>query len=236
MPQTREAAGLRALVGLSGATDADRVLDVACGPGFLTVEFARRCRYALGVDATEELLVRARREAAARGIENVEFVLGEADALGPSDASFDVASCRAAFHHFEDPRKALLEMKRVVRPGGRLLIADMLSSEDPAQAEYHDRIERLCDRTHVRALRESELEALCRDAGLEILLRPKSVLHYDVEEWLEHGGPDEETRQEIRRLLRASLDVDRSGLQVRLEHERLRFSHTTTAFVLRVPP
>jgi len=235
MRQTREEAGLRALVGLAGTTAGDRVLDVACGPGFLTMEFARQAESALGVDATEEFVRRARREAAARGIGNVRFELGEADRLELGDADFDVASCRAAFHHFLEPASVLAEMRRVVKPGGRLLVADMLGSEDRTRADHHDRIERLCDPTHVRALPESDFDRMFREAGLELLQRPKSRLDYDVEDWLAHGGPDAAVAQEIRELLRASLDTDRCGLQVRLTEGRLRFSHTAAAFVLRVP-
>lgn len=235
MPQTRDERGLQALVALAGASGSDRVVDVACGPGFLTMAFAAKCEHALGVDATQALLDAARREAIRRGIDNVAFVLGDASRLLLPDRSFDVASCRAAFHHFPDPGVVLREMRRVVQPGGRILIADMLTSADPEKAAYQDRIEKLCDPTHVRALTGTGFEALFGDAGLEVLHRPTSEIHYDVEEWLLHGGPTDEAAGEIRGLFEASLDRDRSGLKVRREHGRLRFTHQAAAFVLRVP-
>ncbi len=235
MQQTRDEKSLQLLVALAGVSSSDRVVDVACGPGFLTLAFAEACEHATGVDATEELLNAARREAGRRKIDNVAFVLGDANHLELEDGSFDAASCRAAFHHFPDPGTVLKQMTRVVKPGGKLLIADMLGSTDPEKARYHDRIETICDPTHTRALPEAEFDQLFREAGLEVLHRPTSQIHYDVEEWLEHGGPSEQGASEIRRLLEASLSEDLSGLSVRREGSRLMFSHDAAAFLLRTP-
>ena len=68
---------------------------------------------------------------------------------------------------------------------------------------------------------------------LEVVRRPTSELHYDVDEWLAHGGPDAATSAEIRRLLEASLERDATGLAVYRRDGRLRFRHRTAAFVLR---
>lgn len=235
MQQTRDEAGLRALVALAGARPGDRALDVACGPGFLTMAFAVACASARGIDATAAFVERARRVAAERGLANVSFAQGDVNALPEEDGAFDVVACRAAFHHFPDPKRVLAEMARVARPGGTLLVADLLGSEDGAQAALHDRIERSCDPTHVRALPLSEFLALFRAQGLELLRQPTSELHYDVEEWIAHGGPDAAGAAEIRALLEASLQGDRAGLAVYREDGRLRFRHRTAAFVLRAP-
>src|SRR5689334_22455048 len=110
MAQTRDERAMAGLVGLCGARPEHRVLDVACGPGFLTMAFAAVCRSAVGVDATEELLARARSEARARGLSNVEFRSGDAYELAWAAGAFDVAACRAAFHHFVDPPAVLSGM------------------------------------------------------------------------------------------------------------------------------
>lgn len=235
MRQTIDDSALRALVAICGTQPEHRVLDVACGPGFLTLAFARLCAEAVGVDATDEWLPRARAEAERCGITNASFVEGDAAQLLFDDACFDVTVCRAAFHHFPQPQQVLAEMKRVTRPGGRILVADMLTSEDPAKAEYHNRIERLCDPTHTRALPESELRRMFDAVGLDLAFAPKRAMHYDVDEWIEHGGPDEAAQREIVSLLEASLDVDRCELNVRRENGVLRFSHRTAAFGLDVP-
>jgi ubiquinone/menaquinone biosynthesis C-methylase UbiE len=235
MAQTRDEPGLRLLVALSGAKPSDRVLDVACGPGLLTLAFAEACAEVRGIDATDALLERARAEAARRGRTHVQFARGDVNHLDLGDAGFDVVSCRAAFHHFPDPARVLGEMARVTKPGGTLLVADMLGSEDPATARAHDHIERLCDPTHTRAIPRSEFHAMFAARGLAVVHEPTSPLHYDVEEWMAHGGPGAATAAEIRRLFEESLAVDHTGLAVRREDGRLRFSHQGTAFVLRKP-
>jgi len=234
MRQTTDEGSLKLLVALTDPAPSARVVDVACGPGFLTMTFAARSAEALGVDATDALLALARAEAARRELRNVRFVAGDVNRLELADASFDVASCRAAFHHFPDPARVLAEMKRVVRPGGTLLVADMLGSEEPEQAARHDAVERLCDPSHVRALPLSELEGMFRDAGLEVVHRPTTWLDQDVEEWLAHGGPSDEMAAEIRRRLEAALEGDGLGTRLRREDGRLRFSYRAAVFVLRV--
>jgi len=235
MRQTTDQRGLDGLVKLSGAGRTQRVLDVACGPGFLTMTFAACTAHATGFDATDAFLALARAEAARRGLGNLEFRSGDAESLPFADASFDVVSCRAAFHHFPRPERILAEMRRVARPGASLVIADMLGSEDPAKAAYHDRMERLCDPTHVRALPETELRRLFADAGLEVRFAGRSPLDIEVEEWIAHGGPSDAVARELYALVEASLETDLSGLDVRREGGRLLFSHQGGAFLLSRP-
>lgn len=233
MQQTTDEEALGKLIALTEVQSDHRVLDVACGPGFLTMGFARRCAEVIGFDATSEFLARAWEEAARRGLRNIQFQEGDAERLPFAADWFDVVSCRAAFHHLVRPERVLAEMKRVLKPTGRILIADMIAAEDREKAEYHNKIERLCDPTHTRALAESEFDHMFDTERLAVVLRPKITLHYTLSEWMEHGGPGEKAAQEIVALMEASLDVDRSGLKVRREDGVLRFSHTAVAFVLR---
>ena len=232
MRQARDEATLAALATLAGAGPGVRVLDVACGPGFLTLAFAARGAEAVGLDATRELLALAREEAERRAQGRVRFVSGRAEATGFDDASFDVVSCRAAFHHFPEPARVLAEMRRVARPGGRLLVADLLGSEDPRKAALHDRIERLCDPSHARALPRSELDRLFADAGLAVRFARETELGYELEEWLPHGGPGPEATAEIRALLEGSMADDGADLAVRRRGVRLHFRHRAAVFLL----
>jgi len=231
--QTTDERGHEALVGLSGASSSSRVLDVACGPGFLTLAFARQCADATGFDATDAFLRLARAEAEGRGLGNVRFEHGDAEHLPFDDSSFDVVSCRAAFHHFPRPQRVLSEMVRVLAPGGRILVADMLGSEDAEQAELHDRVERLCDPTHVRALPASELARLATAAGLATEHEVRTTLDQDVEEWIAHGAPDEAAREEIISLLEFYATDDLAGLHVRREDGMLRFTQRVGVFVFQ---
>ena len=127
-------------------------------------------------------------------------------------------------------------MVRVLSPSGRILVADLLGSEDATKAQLHDRIEQLCDPTHVRALPESEMVRLFEEAGLRTARRLPSTLDYELEEWIAHGAPAEAARKEIIRLMESCLTQDRAGLGVRREGENLYFTHQAAVFVLELAP
>jgi ubiquinone/menaquinone biosynthesis C-methylase UbiE len=105
-----------------------RVLEVGCGTGSLTVQMKRRHPdvEVVGLDPDRKALARAKRKAE-RAAVSIQFDQGFADALGYPSASFDrVFSC-LMFHHLEhdDKAKMLLEVRRVLKPGGRLELLDL---------------------------------------------------------------------------------------------------------------
>jgi ubiquinone/menaquinone biosynthesis C-methylase UbiE len=110
------------------------VLDIGCGTGSLAALILARdaTTRVLGVDGDEEVLERARAKTAAAG-ERAEFRRGLADALPVDDASVDVVTASLLLHHLEHDGKlrALNEARRVLRPGGRLAIADWGRPHDP---------------------------------------------------------------------------------------------------------
>jgi len=120
MPEIRALAARIAALAPSAAT----VLEVAPGPGFLSIELAKRRLRVRAVDISKTFVEIARRNASAEGVE-ARFDLGNAAALPVEDATVDFVVCRAAFKNFAEPVKALEEMRRVLRPGGTALLVDM---------------------------------------------------------------------------------------------------------------
>jgi ubiquinone/menaquinone biosynthesis C-methylase UbiE len=100
------------------------VLEVAPGPGYLSVELAKFGLRVTGLDISHSFVKMARENAAAAGV-TVDFQQGNASAMPFADASFDFVICRAAFKNFSEPVKAINEMVRVLKPGGRALIHDL---------------------------------------------------------------------------------------------------------------
>ncbi len=101
------------------------VLEVAPGPGFFAIELAKLGDFRItGLDVSRTFIEIATKGAHAQGV-NVDFRLGSASAMPFPDDSFDFVYCSAAFKNFSQPVKALDEMHRVLRPGGRAVVADL---------------------------------------------------------------------------------------------------------------
>src|ERR1700678_1505506 len=108
------------------------VLEVAPGPGFLSIELAKCGLQVQGIDISKTFVQIAKRNATADGVQ-ARFELGNAAALPVEDGSVDFVVCRAAFKNFTEPVKALSEMRRVLRPGGTALLIDMRRDASAAE-------------------------------------------------------------------------------------------------------
>jgi ubiquinone/menaquinone biosynthesis C-methylase UbiE/DNA-binding transcriptional ArsR family regulator len=102
------------------------LLDVGCGTGALTFELARLARHVTGIDLSAAMIRNARQLARKRKIGNVEFRLGDATRLPLSTASVDGAFCVMVLHFLEDPEPAVTELCRVTRPGGCVIVVDLV--------------------------------------------------------------------------------------------------------------
>jgi len=119
----------RLLVRLADLSPTDRALDIGCGPG-AAVRMAAAAVVkgeAVGVDRAEPMVAIARRRS--KRYRNAAFEVGPAEALPFPDASFTVVWTAHSFHHWEDRRAGLAEMRRVLLPGGRALILEQHGKE-----------------------------------------------------------------------------------------------------------
>jgi ubiquinone/menaquinone biosynthesis C-methylase UbiE len=110
---------------LLGLGPGETVLDIACGPGNFSREFAKAVGddgLVVGIDASRTMLARGVADLRSAGLANLALVRGDATALPFRDASFDGVCCFAALHLFADPFAGLDEMRRVLHPGGRIAL------------------------------------------------------------------------------------------------------------------
>lgn len=127
----REAKLRQEMMDLAHISKGNSVLDVGCGTGscaILAADEVGGTGQVVGIDATPSLLARARKKAA--GKTNVRFEEALAESIPSADNSFEVVLCTFVMHHLpsDDLRnKVLAEMKRVLVPGGKLLIVDFPS-------------------------------------------------------------------------------------------------------------
>jgi SAM-dependent methyltransferase len=103
-----------------------RLLDIACGAGEPAITLAKRMGprvEAVGCDLSPKMVELANRQARRRGARGVRFQVEDAEHLSFASGAFDVVTCRFGLQIFTDPEGALAEMRRVLKPGGRLGIA-----------------------------------------------------------------------------------------------------------------
>lgn len=134
-------------------------LEVACGAAHAAQTAAHAVRQIVGIDLTCELLELGADRLREAGIGNVLLQEGDAEALPFVDRSFDLVFCRSSLHHFADPRRAVNEMLRVCRPGGRVVLSDLVVAPG-VEREHFDHLHRLLDPSHVRVFLEEELAGI----------------------------------------------------------------------------
>ena len=230
-PGIRDEAALTLAIEFSGVTAADTVLDVACGPGILACAFARVAKHVTGIDITPAMLDKARALQQERGLTNVTWDQGDAAPLPYPDGAFTLVTSRFAFHHFLEPGSVLAEMKRVCAPGGTVLLIDAAPALDKAEA--FNKMEKLRDPSHARALPIEEQLALFAAVGLP---EPRTTwyrLEGELEGLLTRSFPNPGDAETIRRTFEAAVADDALGMNVRRADGTIRFGYPVAVLAAR---
>lgn len=109
--------------------------DLGCGTGQISRVLAPHVARVIGVDGSPDMLQAARSRS--KGVTNVDFRIGNLESLPVKDGELDAAIMALVLHHVPDPATALAESARVLEPGGRLLVIDMLPHD---RAEYQQQM------------------------------------------------------------------------------------------------
>ena len=208
----------------------DAALDVACGTGIVARALAPKVARVTGIDLTPAMLEKAKEAAAAEGLDNAEWDVGDVENLPYADGTFDVVTARYAFHHFDRPARVLAEMLRVGRNPERLAIADVVASSDAQKAAAFNRMERMRDPSHVRALTFEEWGGLFADFGLRLQVATWYRVEFELEYLLAGSSAGEAEAVQIRELFQAALRDDGLGVPVEEREGRLYFSYPIAIF------
>lgn len=221
-------------VGFAKPQPTDLVLDVACGPGAFVLALAPRVHSARGIDLTPEMLRQARAFQIEQRVENADFTCADAEQLPFRDALFDLVTCQCSFHHMPKPERVLMEMIRVTKPEGRLLIIDTLAPESDAKFALHNRIEKVRDPSHALTLRLTTFLEMFEDHGVEIARQALRRRQRSFNHWMLRAGlePRHKRYQEARKLLEESLAGDRAGFSAQPQGDDILIVHNEGMFVL----
>jgi SAM-dependent methyltransferase len=159
------------------------VLDVGCGFGLETLRLAEAVRpdgHVSGIDKSEEFITLARRRAAAAGQE-IDLRAGDAQALPYPDHSFDIVRAERVMVYLPEPEKALAEMRRVARPGGRIALIEPDFGTNvvnvPERALARAVLDHECDANVPQGWLVRDLAAMLADQGFrDIELATRIVL------------------------------------------------------------
>jgi SAM-dependent methyltransferase len=229
--------GLDWIVAQLAPAPTDQVLDVAAGAGHLGRALAPHVAHVSALDLTPEMLAQGQRLAAAQGLGNIEFLVGNATALPWIDDQFDLAACRITLHQVADPAAVVREMVRVTRPSGRIGITDMIAADDPLTAAETNRLERLRDPSHGRTLTIAEIQALLASAGATVAATSHRDNALDLEDWMHRTATPPATRRLIRDRLARELDGgEPTGLRPRRDSDGLVSITHVWATVTATPP
>jgi ubiquinone/menaquinone biosynthesis C-methylase UbiE len=159
------------------------MLDVATGAGHTALAFAPQVARVVATDITGSMVAKAAELAAGRGLTNVETKSAEAEALPFDDGSFDLVTCRLAMHHFANPRQALAEFARVLKPGGVLGLTDNVTVPDKQAAGYYNAYEKLRDPSHNWIYPLVRLQAMVEQAGFQVEATRQLSKEFEFHHW-----------------------------------------------------
>lgn len=165
------------LVEYAKLSSGQRVLDVACATGFSTIPAARAVGdtgIVIGIDIADKLLEVARAKADSAGLSNVDYRVGDAEALEFEDASFDAVICASSIFLFRDIPKALREWHRVLKAGGTIAFSSFEKDHlQPVSGLLYEYLARYEGRAPMEEQPEGKTDTpgkcreLLKDAGFE---------------------------------------------------------------------
>ena len=201
------------LAKMVGAAKNQKAADLATGPGTLALRFAAHVESVAAVDLTPAMLKRARETARNEGIENVTFLRADAQDLPIASGALDLVVTSYSLHHIPDPARVLREMARVIKPGGRVGIIDIVVPDAEGASEQANAIEIARDRSHTKSLRRAEFEALLGQAGLKTLDTKFEDYARSFDHWLHVAGwhRGDAQYEEARKLMEAQMEHDTAG-------------------------
>lgn len=160
------------------------VVDLGCGAGHASFTAAKWVKKVIAYDLSAQMLDVVAQAAVDKGFNNIEVRQGYAESLPFEDASVDIVISRYSAHHWHDVGLALREVRRILKPGGKVVMMDTCSPGHPVLDIYLQTVEKLRDTSHVRSYSTGEWLQMFNDAGLNIGQLSTDKLTLEFSSWI----------------------------------------------------
>ena len=203
-PAFAEGEDLGWLVEQAGSEPHAYGLDIGTGAGHAAFALAPCTKNIVGLDITAQMVEAACRNASDRGIRNYHASVGNAELLPFPNESFSLVICRYTGHHFHNPARVVQEVARVLTPGGRFLVVDNTSPDDPNADRWINTVEVLRDPSHVREWSKGEWQEYFREAGLSFGVTNTWLKMLEFNDWVARQQTPPDAVAELRALFAAA--------------------------------
>lgn len=203
---------LNLLIEMSGVSDKDNVLDLACGSGIVSCAFAKYAHHVTGIDITEGMLEQARKLQAQSKLTNIEWVLADVEPLQFDNNQFSIVLSRFSFHHFLEYEKVFTEMIRVCKPGGVVMVVDVVLPNEKREA--YDTMEIMRDPSHTGVLTPEGFEKLFQHPLLSNCRTSCYDMNIDLETQVNASFMTDQKLEKFREMIYTDVDKNNLGIKI----------------------
>lgn len=208
-------------------------IDLGTGAGFTAFAIAANARRVVASDLTLPMLRETRRIGQERQLSNIMPLQNRAEALPIAADSIDLITCRAAGHHFSDLAAAFDEIRRVLKPGGALVMADSVSPEDDDLYHWFNDVELRRDYSHIENRKVSVLERMLADRRLHIEARELTATYMTFNHWVERTATPPAEAAALRRDFRNAPPPAKSAFRIEETADGEDISFAWPCFIFR---
>lgn len=182
------------------------VIDLGCGAGHASFIAASVVDKVIAYDLSAQMLEVVVQAAKDKGLDNISVQQGVAESLPFTDNSADVIISRYSAHHWHDVGLALREARRVLKPGGKIIMMDVASPGNLLLDIYLQTVEKLRDTSHVHNYAPGEWLSLFTEAGLQVEALTSGRLVLEFSSWVARMRTPEHFVVAIRELQKVMSD------------------------------
>jgi len=176
-------------------------IDLATGAGHTAFAMAPLCDWVIASDLTQGMLKSTRKNGFGKRITNVKLLRTDAESIALRDESVGTVSVRIAPHHFADVQKAISEMRRILKPSGKIVYIDNITPEEPSEAKRYNDFETLRDPSHNRCDSLPVLVEMFENTDFKILHTETIRKRMNFEEWVDRPHLTDDDRSVLRAFL-----------------------------------